>query len=364
MASVVQYDDAAGGGGIRAEAIEVAVPVHPPAPPEATAKALDILHGTNGNFIVAVLSFVIALVVAIVGAFQATMTDAGRKLFVVSLIWMVAQTFTLAKTIRDRFLAELLLPRLGYLATVVEGTKAWLLQAVLLFVASCVFVIHSLKAHVEAVEEGGASWTGGGGLAVLGAAFSLVASVYLCKAVRDRADAALFTALDLPDKFDKIIAVCSGTKANMAVVVVGVVGSLAATLGGAWSMPADVVSIERKGFILVAVLFMCASSFHVAKLIRDDKDEKLKAQHHCMFRLLVWGAFVIALGLAFIGVQVMTIPAPEKAYIQVGQLAILSCNLSFAKMIRDGQEVRKLTQAGAPAENNTSCGAGSCAWCG
>ena len=109
---------------------------------------------------------------------------------------------------------------------------------------------------------------------------------------------------------------------------------------------------------------MTASSFHVAKLIRDDKDERLKAQHHCMFRLLVWGAFVVALGLAFGGVQAMTIPAPEKAFVQVGQLAILSCNLSFAKMVRDQQEVRKLTQAGGEGAAGGSCGAGSCAWCG
>ena len=209
----------------------------------------------------------IALVVAIVGAFQADMSDAGRKLFVVSVIWMVAQTFTLAKTIRDKFLAELLqdVPKFaGGLLGVVEGTRAWLLQAVLLFAASVVFVIHSLKAHVGVAGTsgggGGGGWTSGGGLAVLGAAFALVASVYLAKTVRDRADAELFAGLDVPGRFDKLVAICSGTKANFVVVVLGLVGALGATLGGAWSMPAEVVAVERKGFILVAVLFMTASS--------------------------------------------------------------------------------------------------------
>ena len=51
MAAVVQYDDA--GNSVRADDIDVAVavPVNPPPPPEAEAKALEILRGTNGNFI-------------------------------------------------------------------------------------------------------------------------------------------------------------------------------------------------------------------------------------------------------------------------------------------------------------------------
>ena len=65
--------------------------------------------------------------------------------------------------------------------------------------------------------------------------------------MRDRADAELFAGLDVPGRFDKLVAICSGTKANFVVVVLGLVGALGATLGGAWSMPAEVADRLEKG---------------------------------------------------------------------------------------------------------------------
>jgi len=125
-------------------------------------------------------------------------------------------------------------------------------------------------------------------------------------------------------------------------VLAGWLLSFFSTVGGALMMDDAVLSIERKGFVSIAALFMMTSAFHLAKLVRDLADPKLAKDAHVPFRILVVGTFAIACTLSIGGVLKMPIPRPKKRFIVNGLFFMLSTTLSAAKMVRDRNEVAKL----------------------
>merc|ERR1711907_779210 len=86
-------------------------------------------------------------------------------------------------------------------------------------------------------------------------------------------------------------------------------------IGGVILMDAEVLGIERKGFVVIAALFTMTSSFHLAKLIRDLGDPVLAAEVHLPFVLLVVGSFLVACTLGVGGVQMMPIAGAQKRFI-------------------------------------------------
>jgi len=110
-------------------------------------------------------------------------------------------------------------------------------------------------------------------------------------------------------------------------------------------MDAEVLNIERKGFIGIAALFTSTSAFHLAKLVRDLGDPVLAKEVHAPFVLLVVVSFLVACVLGVGGVQMMPIPAPQQRFITTCLLFTIAQTQSLAKAARDSHEVGKITSA-------------------
>ena len=125
-------------------------------------------------------------------------------------------------------------------------------------------------------------------------------------------------------------------------MVVGLVAAVITTIGGAFSMSSDDLSIERKGFVLIAALFMMTCSFHLAKLVRDLGDPELAKNLNLAYRFLCVASFAVAILIGVGGVQQMTIPEPKKRFLMNGLLFILCSTIYVAKAVRDSAEAEKL----------------------
>jgi len=125
-------------------------------------------------------------------------------------------------------------------------------------------------------------------------------------------------------------------------VVVGLVAAVVTTIGGAFSMSSDYLSIERKGFVLIAALFMMTCSFHLAKLVRDLGDPDLAKNLNMPYIFLCVASFAVAILIGIGGVQMMTILESKKRFLINGLLFILCSTIYVAKAVRDFAEAEKL----------------------
>mmetsp|Transcript_41558 Transcript_41558/g.137717 ORF Transcript_41558/g.137717 Transcript_41558/m.137717 type:complete len:317 (+) Transcript_41558:75-1025(+) len=307
-------------------------------------RALSILRGTPSSYAGAFLSFFGSLALCVYGSHVSEMAVAEKKFFGLAVFFMVAQGFTLAKTYRDRELADLLssIPTMKASVIALRGTNAWFVQVVISFAIAIAFSFHTL---LTAVGDG--DTTGDAGFAIYSSAFALISTLSFAKSVRDQADAQMLAQVDMLDdraKFNKIMQVSKGSSGNLIVVVFGLCIAVVSTIFGALAMDDLVLSMERKGFVVIASLFMMTSSFHLAKLIRDQADPVLAKDVHLAFVFLVWASFAVACTIGFGGVQMMTIPEPKRRFLTNGLLFMLSSTLSTAKLVRDRAEVRKLAK--------------------
>ena len=125
-------------------------------------------------------------------------------------------------------------------------------------------------------------------------------------------------------------------------MVVGLVAAVVTTIGGAFSMDNEVLSMQDKGFVLIAALFMMTCSFHLAKLVRDLGDPELAKNLNLAYRFLCVASFAVAILIGVGGVQQMTIPEPKKRFLMNGLLFILCSTIYVAKAVRDFAEAEKL----------------------
>jgi len=158
-------------------------------------------------------------------------------------------------------------------------------------------------------------------------------------------------------KFLTILTVARGSAGNVLVVLTGFVVGFFSVIGGVLFMEPEVLSWERKGFVVIAALFTMTSAFHLAKLIRDLGDPVLAAEVHLPFVFLVVGSFVVACALGVGGVQMMPILEPQKRFITNCLLFTIMQTQSLAKMARDNHEVGKITQAMGVARKHESAAA-------
>ena len=145
----------------------------------------------------------------------------------------------------------------------------------------------------------------------------LITTLSLAKYVRDRADATILERVNFRDgqaRYEKIMAVSRGSVGNTVVVIVGLVAAVVTTIGGAFSMDNEVLSMQDKGFVLIAALFMMNTAFHLAKLVRDLGDPALEKELHMPFRFLVVGSFLVALA---VGCEVAEAPKNKQRSVEV-----------------------------------------------
>jgi len=309
-------------------------------------RALSILRGSDSSYAQSWAAFGASIGLCFYGTMTCELTRTERKFFGLAVLYMVTAGFTLAKTYRDRLLGDLL-EDVQYTQAVVSalrGTDLWGIQVVVSFVVSVGFPFHTL---LTAVGDG--DMTGDPGFAINASIFALISTLNLAKAVRDRADALTLDQVRFQDehtKFTKILVVANGSVGNFVVVLTGFVIAFSTTMAAVFWLDYDALNIERKGFILIASLFLMTSAFHVAKLVRDLGDPRMAEELHLPFKAMVGGSFVVACTLGIGGVRMMPIDGPQKRFITNGLIFILSSALSLAKLARDRHEVGKILASG------------------
>jgi len=176
--------------------------------------------------------------------------------------------------------------------------------------------------------------------------FAIVSTMNLAKAVRDRADAITLDTVAFADEYtkcEKILMVSRGSQANFVLCVVGFGIASSTTIGGMLWMDDEVINFDRKGFILMGMILAITSAFNVAKLVRDLADPVLAQNANCPFIIMTASSFVAALFLGVGGVLQMPIPDPKKRFIVNGLFFCVASSFALAKLVRDRNEVQKLT---------------------
>ncbi len=101
---------------------------------------------------------------------------------------------------------------------------------------------------------------------------------------------------------------------------------------GVWSMPSE--ELDR-AFLAIGLFFCLFSAFTLAKMIRDNRDERVDTTPWIM---TVWIGFLVTVVLTAWGLFRMKIGTWEKSYMVVSWLFLVSAAFTLAKLVRDKQE--------------------------
>ena len=128
-------------------------------------------------------------------------------------------------------------------------------------------------------------------------------------------------------------------------------------------------SIDR-AFMVMGYVFCLSAAFVLAKFVRDnerdahgqgqgDHDRAPAAGDTPMWKLVVWGGFITAMGLTAWGLVRMDINDAYKAFLGVSWLFLISSAFTLAKTLRDRHEAdlahaRLLGRREAMAGNNAA----------
>lgn len=117
-------------------------------------------------------------------------------------------------------------------------------------------------------------------------------------------------------------------------------GLAAAACGvGVVNMPG--ADLDR-AFLAIGLFFCLFAGFTLAKMIRDNRDEKVDTGP---WILTVWSGFFIAVALTAWGLLRMQIGFWEKGYMIVSWLFLISAVFTLAKTVRDKQEADLMEMA-------------------
>ncbi|MEF8714181.1 MAG: YiaA/YiaB family inner membrane protein [Accumulibacter sp.] len=122
---------------------------------------------------------------------------------------------------------------------------------------------------------------------------------------------------------------------------------------GIWHMPSQ--ELDR-AFLAVGFCFCLFASFTLAKMIRDNRDERIDTG---AWVITVWAGFAMAVSLTAWGLFRMAIGDWEKAYMIVAWFFLLNTVFGVAKLVRDKQEADLLegiadAEPRSPANDSTA----------
>lgn len=95
------------------------------------------------------------------------------------------------------------------------------------------------------------------------------------------------------------------------------------------------VAMER-AFMVMGYVFCLSAVFMLAKFVRDNQTRH--GADTPMFKLVVWGAFAVAVGLTGWGLWSMDINPTYQAFLGVSWLYLITTAFTLAKMLRDRHE--------------------------
>jgi hypothetical protein len=111
-------------------------------------------------------------------------------------------------------------------------------------------------------------------------------------------------------------------------------------------------------FMIMGYFFCLSNAFVLAKFVRDNQPQLGKrpsgrAADTPLFRYVIWGGFMLAMGLTGWGLLRMEISETYKAFLGVCWLYLITCAFTLAKMLRDRHEADLLEGRIAPSINAT-----------
>lgn len=271
------------------------------------------------------------MALAAVGIVVMTDESVKRVMSAQSILFLVAQSFTLTRASRDW---SCLTP--GDMA---RPTLAYIVQVLLFFLSAFALSVYSVAASASAVE-----WRG---FMAISLAWATVSALCLSKTVRDRSDAQ--RCLSLPrdqhqDRLLDVLRICTGTLEYQILVWASAVLAVVAMLGIMWSWDAETLALERKGFISVCLLWCEVSSFHLAKLVRDRADPKKAPEllKQRPFQILVVLSSAASSIILLAGILLMPLQASKRFFLLAGFGYALSSAFFLAKHVRDKLESKSL----------------------
>lgn len=94
-----------------------------------------------------------------------------------------------------------------------------------------------------------------------------------------------------------------------------------------------------RAFMVMGYFFCLSAAFVLAKFVRDQQTTSAEAKDTPMFKLVVWGGFLLAMSLTGWGLWRMEVHETYKAFLGVSWLYLIACTFTLAKTLRDHHEV-------------------------
>lgn len=301
----------------------------PRSPGEDFRAAVALLRSSDGHYFQVWASFLVSAGMTADGIRRMEMSSIApmdRSFALLALAFLTSQAFTLAKTVRDRATADL--PHAPAGAEFLRGTGAWYLQVLASFglaLGGAGYGFCQMQVSVERRI-----------FLCMGGLFTLGSALNLAKTLRDRIDADTWRSqgeAQLPN----LLTVARGTVANRAQVWAAFGLSLLGTLGGLGVLD---MAEERRGFLVMGLLFMTASAFHLAKAVRD-RDHPEKAPTLPVMGLCV-SSLLVSTAATYAGLYRMPLNTDQIGFVALGAASTLSAAFNVAKLLRDGEELGKL----------------------
>ena len=94
-----------------------------------------------------------------------------------------------------------------------------------------------------------------------------------------------------------------------------------------------------RAFMVMGYVFCLSAAFVLAKFVRDNQHGAARSAGDTpMWKLVVWGGFLTAMGLTVWGLVSMEINDTYKAFLGVSWLFLISSAFTLAKALRDRHE--------------------------
>jgi hypothetical protein len=295
--------------------------------------SVRLLRGTVGNYVLCWASFSISVFLCGGAVWLMTEVDSARNYTYVAFLFLIAQSFSMAKLMRD------------YLAAGVGGwslemsfvapTMAYAGQTIFFYLVALLSAMHAV-ASVDMTAQ----WRGAVCMLLVWITSS---SLHLAKTMRDKRDADLWLKLEndqQASRIEHIANLAKGTPAYQGLVWVSFLISVVMTLAWMWTWEEEVLTLSGKGFFSVCFLFSVVSCFHFAKLVRDREDpiESKKLAKNPAFQFLTVVSFVGSIAITGAGCVFLEAKTEQNMFLFTGFIYAVTSALALAKLVRDGIE--------------------------
>jgi len=310
-------------------------------------RGVSLLKGSYIDLGVSVVSLAVSsgFLIAGVAAMIKNDTDRGsadteRILALQPVMFLVAQSFTVTTTWRDR--------GMFHEFDIARPTLVNVRQSFVFFLLALVLLAHVLGNVVPS------KWCA---FYALGSLWVVVSALHVSRTMRNWNYSDIFHSVheeDLKDIFEKILGISQGSHEYKVFVWLSFMGALITTQAVCWSWKDEDMSFTYKGTNTLLTLWAMTSTVHMAKLCRDRADpvigESLKEQY--LFQFMVVASYIGSSLLILVIVFTLEVDDWQQYTLTVGWGFIMASVFFVSKLVRDVREASRLSRT--PAATNLS----------